>query len=686
MANILEYTLSLNENLSAKLKKIGINSDEALDVFSELQKQTVNVNKVMGAMGTSIGTLSQKLELLRREKEWIPAGNEKDLRRYNKEIHKLEQQINRLNTINGSRLKKWFGDLKAQVPMLNAVTNPIALVGVGIYKLSGYLQNSAAAYKEESVQVTKLQQIMQNTMGATGDQVKSILDLASAQQKLGVIGDETQLSGAQELATYITKKESLEKLMPAMNDMLAQQYGLNATQEQATTIAQMMGKVLDGQVGALSRYGYHFTEAQEKVLKYGNEQERVAMLSEVVSHYVGGVNEALAQTPEGKLKNAANNMGDLQERVGGLFIAVQAALIPLRLKIQEIVEKIIVFFEQNKEKILAITGAIAGVLGTVFGIIWDVISAVGSVIGSVITKFSEFIGAVSDGNPIALALAGAIGMLSVALAINYLWTKRMIAQAKLKNIWDKITVFWTNLTTGAFWKLTVAMLSNPVTWIILGVVALIGTIAWLIMKLDGWKETWENLVKYMSISWDIFKANLTYSWMSFTDTFLSGIELIEKAWYKLQSLWDKEGASAGLSKIESKQWERAQQIAEAKGKLEDLVKQRDAIDVIQLKWNDTKLSDVIGGIKSQLGIAPPIIPGSENSNVDPENPTDPVKPTTEVIATGGTKNNVFNISLGKLVENINISKAGGFRENANAMSDEVLDLLSRVLSMAQSTV
>ena len=77
--------------------------------------------------------------------------------------------------------------------------------------------------------------------------------------------------------------------MPVMNDMLAQQYGLNASQESAAQIATMMGKVMDGQVGALSRYGYKFTEAQEQILKFGTEEQRAATLAEVVSESVGGV-------------------------------------------------------------------------------------------------------------------------------------------------------------------------------------------------------------------------------------------------------------------------------------------------------------------------------------------------------------------------------------------------------------
>lgn len=105
---------------------------------------------------------------------------------------------------------------------------------------------------------------MRNTMDAREADIQSIKDLCSAQQELGVIGDEVQLAGAQELATYLSEKQSLEQLIPVMNDMLAQQYGLNASQENAAQIATMLGKVMDGQTGALSRYGYKFDEAQEK--------------------------------------------------------------------------------------------------------------------------------------------------------------------------------------------------------------------------------------------------------------------------------------------------------------------------------------------------------------------------------------------------------------------------------------
>ncbi len=38
----------------------------------------------------------------------------------------------------------------------------------------------------------------------------------------------------------------------------------------------MLGKVMDGQTGALSRYGYSFDAIQEQILKYGTEAQRAA--------------------------------------------------------------------------------------------------------------------------------------------------------------------------------------------------------------------------------------------------------------------------------------------------------------------------------------------------------------------------------------------------------------------------
>ena len=202
-------------------------------------------------------------------------------------------------------------------------------VGLSLATLTSAAKAAGEAYDTQVEGEMRLARVMRNTMNASNDEIQSILDLTAAQQELGIIGDEVQLAGAQELATYLSLTDSLKTLIPVMNDMAAQQYGYNATAEETTNIATMLGKVMEGQVGGLSRYGYYFTEAQEAVLKYGTEAERAAMLAEVVEQSVGGMNAAVAATPTGRMQQLSNTLGDIKENFGKAVRTIGTAFMPL---------------------------------------------------------------------------------------------------------------------------------------------------------------------------------------------------------------------------------------------------------------------------------------------------------------------------------------------------------------------
>lgn len=189
-------------------------------------------------------------------------------------------------------------------------------------------KNAKAAYDEQAEADTKLAQVMRNTMGATAGEVAAIQDLIAAQETLGVVSGDAQTQGAQELATYLGMSSSLKTLIPVLNDMAAQQYGIGASAESVVSIATMMGKVMQGQTSALSRYGYTFTAAQEAILKYGTEAQRAAVLAEVVGESVGGMNAALAATPDGRLLQVSNRLGEIQEKFGGAVNSVLTLFLP----------------------------------------------------------------------------------------------------------------------------------------------------------------------------------------------------------------------------------------------------------------------------------------------------------------------------------------------------------------------
>lgn len=227
-------------------------------------------------------------------------------------------------------LKKVISSAVSEAQALNteainfaAIASSLDAMQRSFQELLNGMQDLADAYAVQEVAETKLAVIMQQRMGATQAEIQSIKDLTSAQQELGVIGDEVQLSGAQQIATFLTEADSLEVLIPAMNNLLAQQKGLNATTQDAVTVGNLMGKVMQGQTSALTRVGITFSEAEEKVLKYGTESERAAMLSQVITNNVGEMNAALAQTENGKQQQLVNTLGDMKETLGSM---VNAAL------------------------------------------------------------------------------------------------------------------------------------------------------------------------------------------------------------------------------------------------------------------------------------------------------------------------------------------------------------------------
>lgn len=203
-----------------------------------------------------------------------------------------------------------------------------------VRELQEVLEDLSEANAVQVVAETQLETIMRQRMNSTDEDIRSIKELCSAQQELGVIGDEVQLSGAQQMATFLKNKQSLDVLIPAMNNLIAQQNGLNATTQDAVSIGNMMGKAMQGQTEVLQRVGITFDETQKQVLQYGSETERAAMLAEVITDNVGNMNSELAKTDSGKQKQLENTLGDIKEKLGSLVegampfvtIAAQATL------------------------------------------------------------------------------------------------------------------------------------------------------------------------------------------------------------------------------------------------------------------------------------------------------------------------------------------------------------------------
>ena len=241
----------------------------------------------------------------------VVVSSRRDVERLGEALNASTQRANRFrdSMIKWSAISSTVGNVYSSLQNLTNI-------------MGGYIAKANAATEAQ----TKLTTVMRQRMSATAEDVGSVNAAVAAQTKLGVVGGTVQRSGLQQLATFASHKRTLTALLPAMNNLLTQQKGLNATSEDAVGIANLLGKALQGQTGALRRVGITFSETQEKALKAGNEGERAAMLAEIITQNVGNMNAELAKTDAGKAKQLANSFGGVMVNIGKALMPYQSMI------------------------------------------------------------------------------------------------------------------------------------------------------------------------------------------------------------------------------------------------------------------------------------------------------------------------------------------------------------------------
>ena len=378
------------------------------------------------------------------------------------------------------------------------------------------IKKAMGAYQIQSAAETKLTEIYKTRMGATKGAAKETMKLASALQKEGVIGDEVTLSGAQQLATFAKYPKTVNKLLPAMGNLLAQQKGVNATSEDAVNIGNLMGKVMQGQTGALKRVGVTFDENQEKILKYGTEEERAATLAEVITSNVGNMNKTMAKTPEGKIQQMKNSLGDMAEEVGRVLAPALANLAKwVSTKVIPKLEKFFQFMNEHpriKKVAIVITGLAVA-------------------IGPLLMAISTFIKLWTTLKIVMTAVTGPIGLIITAIGLLvagfiYLWNKSKAFRNFFIKMWQGI--------------------KKVLSVIIKGIVTYFKT-AWMIIK-----TVWTAPIRFFRHVWSKIKGAFSHVASFFKGVFSKGWSAIKSAFSSVGSffrnLWN------GVKSVASSVW------------------------------------------------------------------------------------------------------------------------------------
>ena len=477
---------SVLQNISRRLEDASTSADLARNhlqsleqtqkAYSEAVKTAI---KVHGANSAEVTAAMNAYDRANKEYEKGAATLEK----YNKQVISAELQMknaeNQLRQYNGTaeqtnnqnkKMSLGFESLQGKIVTLSAAFQLFNQAKAFLQGLNAKVNEYVEYTKVQMQAEDQLAIITKQRMALNDSQVRSLYDLASAYQKVGVVGDEAVITGMAGIAAFTKQKKSIDALTPAMNNLAVKMYGYNVNAQNMEQISKSLGKALQGDVGALSRMGVKITDIQKKRLMQLNEEQRAIELSKMITAVTGNMNEEMAKTPFGQMAQANNRLGDSYERLGAILLPLQAQMTMIW---SDIVEKIV-----NNLDIIA--PAVIGALG--------VISA-----GFIAMKWQAITAWMAAVAPVAGVIA-AIGGVSIALnamgisfreqvenmliSFNWIITGIKNIGVVFQNVWTLITTSTAVAVDG--WKIIFAKYFQ----FVIGNFELVGKIIDKIFKTD----------------------------------------------------------------------------------------------------------------------------------------------------------------------------------------------------------
>lgn len=348
------------------------------------------------------------------------------------------------NTVGG-KFKAMAGTAAAHVRNLaQAAMTAIAGAASAIAaKVVAFGKQSVEAARNAEETTAKFQQIAKNNNWSDVQQ-KSLLGLNKTLSQTGVVSGGVLKAAQAQLGTFALTADQVKTLTPALADLIANNKGYAATTQDGVTMANLLGKVMTGSATALKKYGVTMTAAQEATLKNGSASEKAAMAAQVLEANFGGVNRALANTPQGKMTILQHEIAGLKVSVGNDLIAAFGGVGGAVIKMVQAVEPLITGLFDRIAKIADVIGppiekalgavtdkinglsqnglgqsltSLAGPIGAVTGLLGmsglgGAVSALGvdriPVLGNVLKGFGGMLGGLSSPIMLVVAALGAL--------------------------------------------------------------------------------------------------------------------------------------------------------------------------------------------------------------------------------------------------------------------------------------
>lgn len=441
--------MALNDGMSAVLKKITRSLDTTISAFEEMQKASGKSmdTKLLKSAHTMLAQCNDEIDQMEDEYE-----------RAQKQQQRLNDSIDKGTASAGGLLKKIAGIAGAYMS-LNAV--------------KGLVTDSMGLADTQIGVQTQLKTVTRN-MG-TGDYYDQILQKASDIQGRGMYGDEAMIAGAGELATYFTDGDAILSMMDTLTNYAAGMSGGGEVDSKAMTdYATGLGKIMVGSFDAMAQKGFEFTDVQKKIIEgtatekqvaeelgdeyvnLSNDMQAAAVIGSVIDEGWSGLYDAMSQTPEGQIIQFKNTLGDLKETIG-------AGLYPAVLNFMSL-------FQENLPQIQEFADLFVQGIGRIINFLTQAAN-----------KALEFASTVQDNwsiiEPIVLGIVAALTAYAIISGIVAAVNGAHALSEGVKAAAQMMATGATLAETAAQHGLNAALLACPITWIVVGVIALVAAIA-----------------------------------------------------------------------------------------------------------------------------------------------------------------------------------------------------------------
>ena len=305
------------------------------------------------------------------------------------------------NLDKGTNEVEGFGGKLADFGKKAGLAFAAAAAAAGAYAIKIGVDGVKAAIEDEQAQV-KLAKALENSTGATQDQIKAVEANILKMSLSSGVADEQLRPALARLARSTGDVEISQKLLNQALDISI------ATGKPVETIANALGRAYDGNTVALGKLGIGLSAAELKTMSFTDVQGKLTDL-------FGGAAAANADTFAGRLAILKVTFDEAKESVGAKLLPILQQLvtyvvdniIPAIGRFAKIFDPVTKAIQDNKAELLAfgqfivtyIVPVLSKVLGGAFTVIANIANGVIDTIGFVIRGLNTLIqGAVAGIN------------------------------------------------------------------------------------------------------------------------------------------------------------------------------------------------------------------------------------------------------------------------------------------------